>query len=45
VIPEEKHDGYLKWLSVLAKRVRSLLPDCPGKLTVKTSHYSTSSKF
>ena len=45
-IPEEKRGDYLKWLSVLAERVNgSLLPDCPGKLTVKTSHYSVSSKF
>lgn len=39
-IPEGKRDDYLKWLSVLAGRVNgSLLPDYPGKLTVKSKPF------
>ena len=39
-IPEEKPTG------VGAERVNgSLLPDCPGRLTAKTSHFSPNSKF
>ena len=45
-IPEDKRNDYLKWLSVLADRVNgSLLPDYPGKLTVKANHFSGSFKF